>query len=226
VAFAAALSLGLATLAVASVPAALREDFAKYATERCVRDHRRFGPWSVRSTGFGCVKVVSDAEGRRLSAESIPSTERGETHSILVTGPVFAPPLSYSLRVRTLKQTRTGSPPNEWETAWIVWGYSDPEHFYYFVPRPGGWELGKRDPAYKGGQRFLASGKEPSFPLGGWAEIRVAQDGDGRIEVWAGPRRVAKFVDEERPYSAGKIGFYGEDCAAEFAGVRASAGRP
>jgi hypothetical protein len=218
---AAAAAALLAPLAEAGAPA-FRDDFATAAATRCLRDHARAGPWYVASTGFGCVRVVDGPHGRHLRAAPLPSALPRETHAFLVTGPVLAAPLSYSLHVRTESQLRGGSPPNEWETAWVVWGYSDPRHFYYFVPRADGWELGKRDPSYPGGQRFLASGSSPSFPLRRWVEIKVTQDAAARIEVRAAGRLVVSYVDEERPYAAGKIALYGEDCEALFDDVRAA----
>ncbi len=211
----------LAPIAEAGAPA-FRDDFSRAAVTRCLRDHARAGHWYVASTGFGCVRVADGPHGRHLRASPLPSSLERETHAFLVTGPVLAAPLTYSLHVRTEAQTREKTPANAWETAWVVWGYSDPRHFYYFVPRADGWELGKRDPTYPGGQRFLASGSHPTFPLRRWTEFNVTQDAAGRIEVRAAGSLVVRYVDEERPYRAGKIALYGEDCEALFDDVRAA----
>ena len=57
----------------------------------------------------------------------------------------------------TVRQVRNG-PANPWEVAWLLWHYTDDQHFYSIVLKPNGWELGKEDPAYPGAQRFLATG--------------------------------------------------------------------
>lgn len=116
-------------------------------------------------------------------------------------------------------QYRHGSPANSWETAWLVWNFTDRKHFYYFAAKRDGWELGKRDPAYPGGQRFLTDGKSPSFPLGDWAAVTVTYHPGGRMLVHVDGRLVTEFTDAERPYDAGNIGLYGEDCSARFADI-------
>lgn len=200
--------------------AAFSDDFASYRVRGCVPDGGRIGPWSVDSTGFGCVEVSGDGAGRWLQARPQPSRP-GSTHAVLVTGPRFRAPFSYSVRVNTVEQLRVGARPNAWETAWLVWGYSDRDHFYYFIAKPGGWELGKRDPGYRGGQRFLDNGRSPAFPVGSWAAITVTQDAENTISVYSDGRLVTAVTDFERPYAGGRIGLYGEDCLARFADVSA-----
>ena len=165
------------------------DDFSSYRDHSCVPDGKHIGPWSVDSTGFGCVEVAGDSGGQWLQARPRPSLS-GHTHAALVTGPRFKAPFSYSVRVNTLEQLRAGGHPNAWETAWLVWDYTDREHFYYFIPKPGGWELGKRDPGYPGGQRFLDNGSSPVFPLGSWAAITITQDATNTISVYSGGRLV------------------------------------
>lgn len=45
----------------------------------------------------------------------------------------------------------------------------------------------KRDPAYPGGQRFLATGRT-TYPVGGWYDVRVEQRGRCCRCRWAGRR--------------------------------------
>lgn len=197
------------------------DDFSSYRADSCVPDGERIGPWSVASTGFGCVEVAGDGGGQWLQARSLTSRSPGATHAVLITGPRFKAPLSYSVEVETVKQLRVGAAPNKWETAWLVWGYADRDHFYYFIPKPDGWELGKRDPGYRGGQRFLGNGTSPVFPLGSWAPVTVTQDSANTISIYSDGRLVTTFTDFENPYIAGRIGLYGEDCFARFRKVSA-----
>jgi hypothetical protein len=194
------------------------EDFSSYRGRACVPDGGRIGPWSVDSTGFGCVEVSGDSGDRWLQARPQASAP-GSTHAFLVTGPRFKAPFSYSVRASTIEQLRIGARPNAWEAAWLVWGYADRDHFYYFIPKPGGWELGKRDPGYRGGQRFLDNGSSPAFPLGSWADITITQDAENTISVYSEGRLVTTVTDFERPYVRGRIGLYGEDCSVRFKGI-------
>lgn len=134
-----------------------------------------------------------------------------ETHAALALAPgVHYSPLVFSGRVATLAQLRTDGAPNDWECAWLVWNYLDPEHFYYLALKPKGWELGKRDPAYAGGQRFLATGRLGS-PLGLWRTFQISQRG-GEIEISLDGATLVAFEDIVPPiYKSGGVGLYSED---------------
>src|SRR4051794_23738226 len=98
-----------------------------------------------------------------LSLAPAAATSIGETHAALaVSQAALSGDFTYSAQVLTDQQLRTGGPANPWETAWMVWDYTDNDHFYYFALKTNGWELGKRDPSYPGGQRFLATGSDVS----------------------------------------------------------------
>jgi hypothetical protein len=140
----------------------------------------------------------------------------GETHAALVLGPAVAGSFAYHVRLRTVEQLRRGAPPGPWEVAWVVWHYTDDAHFYYFVAKPNGWELGKRDPAYPGGQRFLATGTDPVRRPGAWLEVTVVQEAGARLAVLLDGRPVTTVVDAERPYPAGRVGLYTEDASVEI----------
>jgi hypothetical protein len=196
-------------------------DFADLVpSTACLADGAVLGPWLVRYTGYGCAAVESDGLAAWLAIAPMASAGPEETHAPLVVGPVFGPDLTYSVSVHTTRQLRVGAPPNPWEVAWVVWHYADDDHFYYFVPKPNGWELGKRDPAYPGGQRFLATGTLPAFPIGRWYTVTVTQRATGAMSVAVDGESVVTFTDRERPYGNGRIGFYTEDAAARFTRVR------
>ena len=126
--------------------------------------------------------------------------------------------LTLQVAATTSRQLRVGSAPQPWEVAWVLWHYVDNSHFYYFIPKPNGWELGKADPAYSGAQRFLATGTTPAFALGTWHQITVTQSGQ-TIQVSANGMPVVTFTDRERPYSSGRIGLYSEDAEVYFDNV-------
>jgi len=122
--------------------------------------------------------------------------------------------------VETLEQLRVGT-ANPWETAWLVWNYADNDHFYYFAMKPNGWELGKRDPDYAGGQRFLATSTDVTFEVGKWNRFEITQDGN-RIAISVDGVELVRFQDLERPYLGGRIGLYTEDARVMLDDVRGS----
>jgi hypothetical protein len=143
------------------------------------------------------------------------------THSALVLSQEsFAGKVVFEGSVCTQEQLRVGT-ANPWETAWLVWNYADNDHFYYFAMKPNGWELGKRDPDYVGGQRFLATGEEVKFEIGAWNRFSIAQDGD-RIVISVDGVELVRFQDLERPYVQGRIGLYTEDARVMLDDVRGS----
>jgi hypothetical protein len=142
------------------------------------------------------------------------------THSaLLITRESYFGRVSFAGRVQTVKQLRIGSLPNPWECAWLVWNYQDEQYFYYVALKPTGWEIGKRDPAYPGGQRFLASG-DADFPLGTWHDFLIVQE-DASITIRLNGVEIASFFDGERPYKSGRLGLYTEDAEVQLDDVTA-----
>ena len=148
-----------------------------------------------------------------LSPNAAISAEK--THAaLLITRATYSDRIAFGGRVQTVKQLRVGSSPNPWECAWLVWNYSDDDHFYYLAVKPTGWELGKRDPAYQGGQRFLATGSD-AFPVGAWHDFLIVQEGNV-ITIRLNDVEIVTFTDSERPYTRGNIGLYTEDAEVQI----------
>ncbi|MEU1073781.1 MULTISPECIES: family 16 glycoside hydrolase [unclassified Streptomyces] len=177
-------------------------------------DGTAHGRWQSVFNGHG----VNTGDDDALELAPRAATDPGTTHAGLVVSRAVYGDVGYEARMRTVAQLRTPA-PNSWEVAWLIWAYTDPEHFYYITLKPNGWELGKRDPAYPGGQRFLATG-ERAFPVGAWYTVRVEQRG-GRLRVAVDTAGLADFTDTERPYLRGALGAYTEDARVEFRGLRA-----
>lgn len=185
----------------------------------CLTQGEAFGDWTVRFDGYGCV-TVGGRFGQGTLAMGPKSAEKGwQTHAPLVLGPAYGKQLMYHTRVETTAQLRDGE-PNPWEVAWVIWQYEDDSRFYYFIPKPNGWELGKRDPSYPGGQRFLASGHLETFPIGKVYDVTIVQDND-KIAVFVDGREIVRTRDAETPYTKGRIGIYAEDAAIKVHSVRA-----
>jgi hypothetical protein len=190
------------------------ESFESYPVGRWNQGETH-GKWRVVFDGYGTVKVkaTDTAHGQVLNLAPAAPASSGETHAALVAGTQSFGDLDVNVSLRTAQQLRTS--PNPWEVGWFAWHYADAGHFYYLILKPNGWELGKRDPAYPGGQRFLATGGSPTFPTGAWHGIRVQQTGNS-ITVTADGKPLTTFVDQERPYLSGALGLYSEDAVVNF----------
>ena len=180
------------------------------ANEQCLAEGESLGLWRLRYSGYGCVGLTSGIGGTSLSMQPMIATANAETHAPLLLGPMFGDRLMLTTRLETVQQLRQNGEPNAWEVAWLLWQYQDDEHFYYFIPKPTGWEVGKRDPAYPGGQRFLATGTEQTFPVGHAYNVQITHRGNVFSVVVDGVT-LTTFTDTERPYVTGRIALYSED---------------
>jgi 3-keto-disaccharide hydrolase len=199
------------------------EDFSGMPTGTCVPDGSVIGAWQFVYNGYGCNGFMTSNSNTMLFEQPETSTSPNETHAALVLGPYIKGDFTLQASAATAGQLRLNSAPNPWEVAWVLWHYADNLHFYYFLAKPNGWELGKEDPAYPGAQRFLASSTSPSFPVGPWYQIDIAQSGQ-TIQVSVNGALITKFTDRERTYSSGYIGLYSEDAEAYFDNVSLTAG--
>lgn len=195
------------------------------ASGACLQEGSRFGHWELRYHGYGCVAIESHAEHdatphATLFMAPVAAQSAGDTHAPLVLGPAHGDEFTLKASVETVQHTRRGDTPNPWEVAWVVWQYQDDEHFYYFIPKPNGWELGKRDPAYPGGQRFLATGTDRVFPIGRVHHVTVQQTGT-LLTVAVDGQPLVQFRDAERPYRSGRVALYAEDAAVRVHRVAA-----
>ncbi|WP_162794989.1 calcium-binding protein [Nonomuraea lactucae] len=151
----------------------------------------------------------------RLSPK--PARAPAETHAALaLTGTSYSD-VRLRVRARTLHQLRRPT-PNPWEVAWVVWHYTDDNHFYYLVPKPNGWELGKVTPGYRGNQRFLVTG-EQGYGVHHWHTIEIHQVADTMTASVNG-HRLVRFQDREKPYLGGRAGLYNEDAMTDFTDLR------
>ncbi len=189
------------------------ESFSSYIGT-CIPDGGKFGPWTVGYAGYGCVSVKPGLLNLIPKVAVVPS----ETHGCVALGPVTSGDLSLQVTVHTVKQIRTGSTPNDWEVGWVLWNYTDDDHFYSLLLKPTGWELGKEDPAYPGSQRFLAVGNTPKFPIGVDYKVKIVQTGS-LITAYVNNVIISQFMDSERPYKSGQIGLYCEDSSVNFSNV-------
>ena len=179
-----------------------------------------YGPWYSVHNGFGFTRVEDTSQGRRLWLSPRAPGGTAETFSSLVRSVRSFGDVDLSVGFKTIAQLRRPR-PNAWEVAWVIWHYVDNDHFYYFIVKPNGWELGKEDPAYRGKQRFLASSSSQRYPIGKWYRVRVRHVGD-EISVWIDGRLATTFRDRQRPYRKGAVALYVEDARAVFGAATVS----
>jgi hypothetical protein len=167
---------------------------------------------------------------RVVQMQPMASTSVNETHAVLAvsTAAFGAGGASYSFtgRTRTLQQLRVPT-PNAWEVSWVVWNYSDDNHLYYFVLKPNGWEIGKRDPRYyvagvNDGQKIIATGETAvAPPLGTWYDFDVRVTGQ-QADIYVNGQFVCHFNDTDTGgFVSGKVGLYAEDALCQWDSVSA-----
>lgn len=201
----------------------ITETFSTMPVGTCIDDGRAIGSWVFVYDGYGCTAFVSPTGNTILLEQPAVATQPYETHGSLVLGPATTGDVMVQVDMATSRQLRTASAPNPWEVGWLLWHYTDDQHFYYVILKPNGWEIGKEDPAYPGSQRFLATGSSPQFPLGPWYRVRVAQSA-GTIQLFVNDLLIATTLDDDLPYSGGRVGLYTEDAESYFDNVAITTG--
>jgi Domain of Unknown Function (DUF1080) len=143
-----------------------------------------------------------------------------ETYANLVTTTRNFSNFEMSVDVKTEKQLRENSSPNTWETAWILFRYTDDFHYYWFVLKPTGIELGKKDcntctNPFEG-QEFLYTDKIPTLKLGEWYNWKISAVGSNITVSLNGTELEFRDLDMSPQLGSGSIGFYAEDAAIAF----------
>jgi hypothetical protein len=175
------------------------------------------GQWVSVFNGYGQTAVTGSGANLVISLSPKQAQTRSATHAALVVSARHYGDFVASAQVRTVHQLRRGAAghPHPWEVGWVIWHYTSDQHFYALTLEPTGWLLSKQDPAYRGRERFLASGRTPRFRLGSTHRIGIVQIGN-RITVSADGRLLTQFTDNQRPYRSGAFGVYSEDSDARF----------
>jgi hypothetical protein len=155
--------------------------------------------------------------------------QAGETHSALaVSNQVFgagAAPYRITGKARTVRQLRTVK-PNAWEVAWLFWNLADNNHLHYFLLKPNGWEIGKRDPRYavpgvNDGQKIMATGDSVKLAANEWYQFDVRVNG-AEADIYVNGVFVCHFKDTDAaPLVAGRVGLYCEDSTCQWSGITA-----
>ena len=177
--------------------------------------------WMPVFTGYGTTSIAGSGASLAVTLDPRRATTPRDSHAALVVSARYYGDFTATVRVRTVEQLRRGAAgsPKPWNVGWVVWHYTSDSRFYALTLEPTGWELSKQDPAYPGGERFLASGLAPTFRVGSAYNVGIVQVG-GMITVSAGGQVLTRFTDTQHPYVTGAFGFYTEDARAVFDRVR------
>lgn len=169
--------------------------------------------WQIVYTGYGTVGI----ENGELSMASKASTQPSETHApLVIAGDANWGDYTFTLRMNTLQQLRTGSAPNPWEVGWIPFRMPDQSNFYYFILKTNGIELGK---AMSGDQqKFFVTQDNPKLTLNQWNDFKIVLKG-ANIKVYVNNSLVADYTDTSSPFLSGKIGLYNEDAHVHYDNV-------
>ena len=149
------------------------------------------------------------------------STSLKQTSANLVISTSQFSNFNMDVNVKTAEQLRRNDPPNSWETAWILFRYTDTFHYYWFELNSGGVELGKKDCDHctdsVQGQIFLSTVEHPNLKVGDWSHWKITAVGN-HIRLAINGTRVIDFVDHKMSdrLASGSIGLYTEDAYSEF----------
>ena len=211
----ATLTLGSCAVTATANPLPISENWRSYPIGTAFLDGATFGPWVSRFNGLGKISIVNDPHmGRAIQLAPMAATSASVTHAALVTTAQSYSDFDASVQMLTVGQLRTPE-PNGWEDAWLLWHFTDNQHFYYFILNPTGWELGKEDATVSVGRRFLITGASPVLHIGTSNTIGIIQRGS-TISITIDGKPIIQYTDYENPYLTGELGFYCEDATARF----------
>jgi hypothetical protein len=192
------------------------------------------GKWKSLFAGFGTTKIAQEGSGNKfIYLEPMTSTSPQETHGSAVATTSSYKNFELSLDVKTIKQLRQNSPPNNWETAWIMWNWQDNYHQYSFLLKKQGFQLEKKDNNNQddSAEIFLVTQNSPSVKLDTWQKWQIAvtgtETGTPRIQIWIDGVKIVDYIDNQSGIprnseimkQGGSIVLYTEDAAVGFDNV-------
>jgi hypothetical protein len=178
---------------------------------------RWYGFWDG-SGAFGVKQDQKDSSNNIFYEKTRAVSTKSRTESALVLTTQRFEDFKLSVDVRTDKQTRQNSPPNSWEVGWIIWKWNDNTHFYYFLVKTNGAEVGKYDGGENPiGQKILKTSSSPKASIGQWMDWDIIVKGN-HITIFVDGTRVFDF-DNASSFDTGTIGLYAEDAEVSFDNV-------
>jgi hypothetical protein len=176
------------------------------------------------------VKPSTTTLGNVFFLESPTALNQEQTYSSLTLSTRDYKNFHMNLDVRTVSQTREGSPPNPWEVAWIFWHAigegtekMDRTHFYYFLFRTNGADVGKYDGGTNPESQIILANK--NYPqetslynkIGEWYNWDIVVLND-HITIKINNNTTFDIRDNAS-FDSGRIGLYNENSKTEFRNV-------
>jgi hypothetical protein len=181
-----------------------------YAAPRELGDTRLKGwsdlNWTIRFDGYG--RIEADGETASFAPRAVQDPAQTSAALALAGDPDWHD-YNFTVRMRLERQLRQNSPPNPWETGWLLFRYQAGDRAYYLAHKPSGLELGKLVPPAGTGQAFLATTSGPPAEPGRWYDYRIEVSGP-TIRVFVDGQLLIDFTDPD-PILSGRVGLYCED---------------
>lgn len=182
------------------------------------------GKWKNVYSGYGSTGVQKSGIKNVFYLSPKVVTSADETEAALVRSAGTYCNYTVEFDVNTVKQTRQGSPANTWEAGWFIFRYTDTFHYYWFLIRSDGIELGKKDcdtcDDSFGGQQFLVTKDLPLLKLNKWQHWKI-QAIDNHIKIWVDNKLVIDHIDKtmSSKLASGNIAMYSEDALVQYDNV-------
>jgi hypothetical protein len=178
------------------------------------------GKWVSKWNAGGEMGVKTENGNNVFYGFPKTATSPGQTYSSFALSTQKFSDMTLELDMKTYKQLRQNSAPNTWETAWVMWRWTDLFHHYYFVIKTNGIEFGKKDTSCSCEQQvFLKTGTSPKLSLGTWDHIKISSIGR-HTTIWVDGTKVVDMDDPSysstADMSGGYIGLYNEDASSAF----------
>lgn len=179
------------------------------------------GKWKNIYSGFGSTGVEEVNGSNVFFLKPTISKSSKETEAALVKSTISFCDFKADFDTKTVTQLRENSPPNTWEAGWFIFRYTDKFHYYWFLIRSDGIELGKKDcdtcSNSVEGQQFLFTKDYPTLQLDKWTHWKIIMNGN-HIQIFADGTQVVNYTDDDMnpQISAGAIAMYTEDAYVRF----------
>ncbi len=178
------------------------------------------GKWQNGYSGYGSTGVENSLFFLKPQVSTMPS----ETHAALVKSTGSFCNFDLNFNINTLQQLRQNNLPNTWEVGWMIFRFTDDFHYYWFVIKTNGIELGKKDcdtctdPV--DGQQFLVTEDNPKLILNSWSNWHISAIGN-HIQIFADGKLLIDYVDKSMSpkLSKGNIGMYSEDAFVKYSNM-------
>ena len=178
------------------------------------------GKWLSKWNAGGEMGVKTENGNNVFYGYPKTATSPGQTFSSFALSTQKFSDMTLEVDMKTYKQLRQNSAPNSWESAWVMWRWTDLFHHYYFVLKTSGIEFGKKDTSCSCEQQvFLNTGTSPTLKIDSWNHVKISSIGK-HTTIWLDGVRVVDMDDPSysstADMSGGYIGLYNEDASSAF----------